>query len=340
MPWLKPLSISVLLLSMVGLGSETIARWPQAVDAAARELSFHGVVLVQSHGEVIVNKAFGETSSQANSETPYWVASISKSFTATLIFRLQEQGALSLHDTLGRFFPDVPSDKRGITIEELLTHTSGLPNKYISEGVVVRGEAVRRILHLSLIHAPGQAFAYTNDGYSLLGAIAEVAGHTPYGQLLKRDILDPARMTSSGLWPVCPGPLPVLPLSETLPPAVSRENWGFKGPDGICSTTADLARLMNALRTGKILQPDSLEAMWSGKLPVSDGHVTAGWFRSTSARGSQIIWTRGTDHGHNSILKYYPEKDLVVISLSSSKDPEGPLLARMLVNKLEAKLEL
>ncbi len=111
--WPKPLLILVSPLSVLSLGPQATPPWPQAVDAAARDLNFHGVVLVQSHGEVIVNKAFGETPSQTNSQTPYWVASISKSFTATLIFRLREQGALDLRDTLPKFFSDVPSDKRG-----------------------------------------------------------------------------------------------------------------------------------------------------------------------------------------------------------------------------------
>lgn len=317
----------------------TTPDWPQAIDAAAHDLGFHGVILVQSHDQIIVNKAFGNAPEQANSNTRYWIASISKSFTATLIFRLQEQGALKLQDTLEKFFPDVPADKKGITVDELLTHTSGLPNKYASEGVVDRVEAVKRILRLPLMHTPGQEFKYTNDGYSLLGAITEVAGKKSYSQQLKNYIFQPTGMTNSGLWPVCPGS-PVLPLSVTLPLAMNRENWGFKGPDGVCSTTADLAKFMNALRSGKILRSDSSQAMWSGKVPISDGYATAGWFRSTSATGSQIIYTRGTDHGHNAIIKYYPQQNLLLISLSSSKDPDGPLLARILVNRLEEELKL
>ncbi len=111
-----------------------------------------------------------------NSDTRYWIASISKSFTATLIFRLQGQGALKLRDTVTKFFPNAPEDKRAITIEQLLMHTSGLPNKYASEGIVDRAEAVKRILQQPLMHLPGKQFGYTNDGYALLTAIAEAAG--------------------------------------------------------------------------------------------------------------------------------------------------------------------
>lgn len=241
-------------------------------------------------------------------------------------------GALKRSDSLGSFFRGAPPDKKGITIEQLLTHTAGLPNKYASEGVVDRAEAVKVILGLRLSHGPGEAFGYSNDGYSLLAAIAEVAGKARFPDLVRRDIFEPAGMTASGLWPECPGPHPVLPLSVTLRPQVNRANWGYWGPSGVCSTTDDLARWMNALLGGKILTRASLQAMWKGRVPLSDETAAAGWFLSTSADSSRVIYTRGTDHGHNSIVKYYPDGDVIVISLSSSKDPDGPLLARMLVD--------
>ena len=329
---------TALVLSGMSARSQEAFSWKAEIEKCARELGFHGVILTENHGHLILNEGFGEAGEPFNRDTRYWIASISKSFTATLIFRLEEQGALKRSDALPKFFPTIPPDKGAITVEELLTHTSGLPNKYVSEGVVDRDKAVRAVLGLPLSQKPGQAFGYTNDGYSLLGAIAEIAGKAPYRELLQQDIFGPAGMSGSGLWPACPGPLPVLGLSEKLPESVNRENWGYQGPDGICSTTADLARWMNALLGARILRPDTLQAMWRGEVKISDGYATPGWFASTSPRGSKIISTRGTDHGHNSIVKYYPEKELLVISLSSSQDPEGPLLARILVNRLEQTL--
>jgi hypothetical protein len=97
---------------------------------------------------------------------------------------------------------------------------------------------------------------------------------------------------------------------------------------------------MNALRAGKILKPASLQAMWTGKIPISDGETAYGWFRSKTSAGSQVVWTRGTDHGHNSIIKYYPDLKVTMIALSSSQNVDGPLLARMLINRIEEKLGL
>ena len=312
--------------------------WKTEVEKSVRDVNFHGVILIQDSGRTVFQQGFGEAGATESADTRYWIASISKSFTATLIFRLEERGALKRSDTLDKFFPDAPADKKSITIQQLLTHTSGLPNKYASEGVVDRAEAVRTILALPLLQEPGKSFKYTNDGYSLLAAIAEVAAKTPFRKLLEQEIFRPAQMTNSGLWPTCPGAAPVLPLSEMPPQAMQRENWGYKGPDGICSDTEDLARWMNALIAGKFLRRETLEEMWKPQTRAGEDEVASGWFGSTSAAGTRIVWTRGTDHGHNSILKYYPTRKLLVVSLSSSKDPDGPLLARLLVNGLEKRL--
>jgi CubicO group peptidase (beta-lactamase class C family) len=312
--------------------------WAGLAESAAREINFHGVILIQKGGHVAVNRAFGDPPGETNTGARYWIASISKSLTATLIFRLQEVGALDRNDAIAKFFPDAPPDKQQITIGQLLTHTSGLPNSYASEGIVNRDEAVHRILRLPLRQPSGAEFLYTNDGYSLLGAIAESAGRHTYGKLLEQEIFTRSGMKNSGLWPHCPGPLPIVPLPQILPEAMNRENWGYKGPDGVCSSVSDLLRFMNALRAGKILKPSSLQAMWTGKVALSDGEAAAGWFRSKTPSGSPVVWTRGTDHGHNSIVKYYPEHEVTMISLSSSQNPDGPLLARMLINRIEEKL--
>lgn len=251
---------TALTLSGLSARSQEASGWKAEIENSARELGFRGVILVQNHGHLVLNEGFGEAGESFDRDTRYWIASISKSFTATLTFRLEEQGALKRNDALPEFLPSIPPDKRAITVEELLTHTSGLPNKYVSEGIVDRDKAVQSILEQPLSQRPGQAFGYTNDGYSLLGAIAEIAGKAPYRELLQREIFTPAGMSSSGLWPACPGPLPILRLSEKLPESMSRENWGYKGPDGVCSTTADLARWMNALLGTRILQPNTLQA--------------------------------------------------------------------------------
>lgn len=315
--------------------------WASAVDSAAKAVNFRGVVLVQTGGQIVLSKAFSGTTTPESSETRYWIASMSKSVTATVVFRLQEEGSLSIHSTIDTFFPDAPADKRSITVEQLLIHTSGLPDSYIMDGIVDSTEAAKRILALPLTHPPGQKFQYTNAGYSLLAIISQIAGRVPYDQLLRREVFEPAGMASTSLWPNCTGRLPVQPLSQPPQAAALRENWGFKGPDGICSNTTDLAKFMTALISGKILGPESLGEMWLGRTPIKDGLAAAGWFITKSSAGSNVIWTRGADdYGHNAIMQYYSDKNIILIALSSHQDPSGPLLSRILTTRLEDDLHL
>ena len=97
---------------------------------AVAELGVQGSLLVEKDGTVLVHKGYGianrATGARAEAETPYLLGSLSKQFTAAAIFKLEEQGKLALADTLGRWLPGVPPDKRAVTLDQLVHHTSGL----------------------------------------------------------------------------------------------------------------------------------------------------------------------------------------------------------------------
>src|SRR5688500_6136505 len=97
----------------------------------AAALGFSGAIVVAQRGEVILRKWYGladrERGVPVTSATPFFVGSLASQFTAAAALRLQADGKLSLDDSLGRYFPDAPVDKRPITIAQLLSHTSGLP---------------------------------------------------------------------------------------------------------------------------------------------------------------------------------------------------------------------
>jgi CubicO group peptidase (beta-lactamase class C family) len=94
------------------------------------ELGGQGSLLVEKDGAVIVHKGYGianrATGARAQAETPYLLGSLSKQFTAAAIYKLEEEGRLALSDTLGRWLPGVPPDKRAITLDQLVHHTAGL----------------------------------------------------------------------------------------------------------------------------------------------------------------------------------------------------------------------
>src|SRR6185436_16120868 len=153
------------------------------VGRLARLGVFSGQVLVASHDSVVLDRGYGVANRRlcapVTLETGLEIASLSKQFTGAAVLRLVEDGRLALSDSIGRWLPAVPPDKRGITIEHLATHTAGIP-RYLDEEdsdhfghdfAPPRDSVVRAILALPLRFAPGSHFEYSNVGFILLAAI-------------------------------------------------------------------------------------------------------------------------------------------------------------------------
>jgi CubicO group peptidase (beta-lactamase class C family) len=306
------------------------------VDEAARAMGFRGVVRVERGDRVLVAKGYGGRTP----DTAFWVASISKSFTAVLVLRLAELGKLRLDDPISRFLPEAPAERRDVRVDELLQHTSGLPRgTYEAEGVLDAGEAARRILALP----PGERgkFAYTNDGYALLAIIAERAGGAPFFELLRREVVDRAGLAHTGFWPACAPGVKVAALSEPPPDERSKENWGAKGSEGICSTARDLARFMRAVADARLVTARSRDLLFAEAVPIASGFAGRGFFVSRTAAGEKVVWTRGTeDKGHNGVVRWFPDGRLLVVALSDVPEPRAdvPAPSRALGDRLEAEL--
>ncbi len=173
---------------------------------------FDGIVLVAQKGKILYKKAFGIADREWNipitTSTKFKIASITKQFTALLIMQLVEQGKLKLEGTISDYLPDYRTDTGSkITLKQLLTHTSGLPNLDEDAGFYQSHEAqlaspsyvVKTFCSGDLISVPGQKFNYNNADYIILGAILEKVTGKSYEQLLQSEILQPLKMTSSGL---------------------------------------------------------------------------------------------------------------------------------------------
>lgn len=167
-------------------------------------LGYTGGVLVIRAGRPVLTRSYGLANRAAgivaDTATVYNLGSITKQFTAAAILRLEEQGKLHTTDSIARFFPDAPTDKRGITLHLLLTHIAGFNSDYspIDYETTTRDEYVRRMFAAPLRSAPGTAHFYSNAGCSLLAAIVELATGTDYERALHDLVLQPAGMTESG----------------------------------------------------------------------------------------------------------------------------------------------
>lgn len=306
------------------------------VDAAVGRVRFRGVVRVERDGRLLVEKGYGGR----DPGTAFWVASIAKSFTAVLVLRLAEQGKLRLEDPVSRFLPAAPAAAE-ITVDDLLKHTSGLPRAtYEAEGILDADEAARRIL--ALPRRERGKFAYTNDGYGLLAIVAERAGGAPFNDLLRREVLDRAGLSRTGFWPGCVSGVRVATLSQPPRGDRARENWGFKGSEGICTTAGDLARFFRALEDGTLVRYPSLELLWADAVRLASGAAGRGFFVSRTARGTRVVWTRGTeDYGHNAVAKWFPDAHVLVIAISDvpERRADVPAPSRALGDLLEERVE-
>lgn len=339
---------TLLLLLLVTSGACRSAGETASGDLARRLEAFlsqeagkgsSGSVLVVRDGRVLIDTGYGFADRQRmrriTPETPFWVASISKQFTAAAILKLAEQGRLSLEDPITKYFPEVPEDKRAVTIHHLLSHKAGFQQKYAADGITDRGEAVTAVLKEPLADPPGQGFTYSNDNYNLLAAIVEIASGETFESYLKENLFLPAGLTRTGFWGESSAE-PVAEIPGEVPEASLRPNWGFRGATGISSTTGDLYRWHLALQEDKVLSNESREKLFFPHEVVSpEVTSTYGWFLSPTAWGTRSVWTRGTESfGHNAILVSYPEEGIVIVAASNAGDRDRISATRKLAEEL------
>ena len=164
-------------------------------------------IIVMKNGRVLLRKAYGmanlELRLPMQPEHVFALASISKQFTAAAILKLAEEGKLAVDDDITKFLPAYPTHGARITIEHLLTHTSGLSG--LSETSDLRAVAAQDsplvdvlgdwVKDLPPDSAPGERWAYSNWGYSLLGSIVEQASGMSYAAYLEQTLFAPAGLT-------------------------------------------------------------------------------------------------------------------------------------------------
>lgn len=187
------------------------ARIDAVMTAANKYRLFNGSVLVAENGKIIYKKGLGLANMEWNipnaPDTRFRLGSITKQFTAMLVMQLVAQGKIKLDGKIGEYLPDYRKDiGEKVTIHNLLTHTSGIPNytafpgffNDVSRDPYTVPEFVKKYASNDLEFEPGSKFSYSNSGYFVLGAIIEKVTGQPYEQVLKERIFDPIGMKNTG----------------------------------------------------------------------------------------------------------------------------------------------
>lgn len=296
---------------------------------------FQGVVLVATDGKVLLNKGYGladaATQKPNDPSLVYQIGSVTKQFTAVAILKLQEEGKLSVNDTISKYFPRLKDGGR-ITIRHMLTHTSGLFN-YTNDTTFWMHEAVRpsshekmmgRFADMPLDFEPGTKFSYSNSGYVLLGYIIEQVSGKPYEQYIRENIFRPLGMNRSGFdFVKASNRATGYYAGGNTEQAMIVDSTGSYAAGSIYTTTTDLLKWVQAMHSKKIIKPES----WEQAFTPFKGQYGYGLIMD-KMYGQKRIWHNGGIHGFVSNLEYFPESNTTVILISNNMSSDLPKLSR------------
>jgi CubicO group peptidase (beta-lactamase class C family) len=331
------------------------------IDAVMAEIYKPGepgaAIIVRKDGRTIFRKGYGmadmELGVPVEPDMVFRLGSITKQFTAVSVLILAEQGKLSLQDEITKFLPDLPTQGRTITIEHLLTHTSGLKSyTNLSEWLPLwrKDMSVREIIDLTkdkpMEFAPGERWNYNNTGYVLLGAVIEKVSGLTYEDYVNKMIFGPLGMKHSyygNTERIIPRRIPGYQmgkdgfvnapyLSMTQPYAAS----------ALLSSVDDLGVWNEAVFSGKLVKKEWLDKAFT-PYPLKNGESTGygyGWFIA-NYQGHRIIEHGGGIHGFSTYEMTLPEDRIFLAILTNSavggRDPEPRAfkIATLLLGKPE-----
>lgn len=307
-----------------------------AKQAAAGE--FSGVVLIAKNGESIFEKAYGLADREgkvANTlQTKFNLGSMNKMFTGVAIMQLAEQGRLSVTDTVGKYLPDYPNKEvsERVTIQHLLTHTSGLGD-YFNQKFFSRRRPLEKLADFlpffvdqPLTSRPGSKWRYSNAGYLVLGLIVERVSGQGYYDYVKKHIYRPAgmndtshRLPGSDLPAVAVGythrqPGDVVRVRAPQPDIGSSAGGGY-------STVHDLLKFDRALREHRLLDPKNTALLTTAKIGEKDFGYAYG-FGNEPINGRRHFGHNGGAPGVGAQFDSYPDLGYTVVILSNYDYPD------------------
>ncbi len=321
----------------------------RVMDKAAQK-GFEGVIGISDQNGTFYQQAYGDA---VKGKVPYAdetlidIASITKQFTGAAILKLREQGKLELTDRLDRFFPDAPSDKAGITLHQLLTHTAGMPDLIgRDEEPISRDAYLARAFASPLVAQPGERYEYSNMGFSLLAAVIEMVSGQPYEDYLFENLWQPTGMFTTGYYrpdwrghsvPHIEEPVAGLVSQKQLLDRTHGNNWHLVGNGGLLSTASDMLKWHRALLGGDILTADSKALLMTPH--VSEGeegfYYGYGWSVVPDFHGHKLVWHNGGSYFSRADFWRLPESGFAIFIATHTEAVEpyftADALAKLLI---------
>jgi CubicO group peptidase (beta-lactamase class C family) len=314
--------------------SQAAYQMEQLVQSYVSSKRFMGSVLVALGDRIILSNGYGFANLEWNipnsPSTKFRLASLTKQFTAASILLLEEQGKLSLDDPVKKHMPDAPPAWDKITIFNLLTHTSGIPNftsfpdYQSSEPFPLTPEKlVATFRDKPLDFQPGGKYSYSNSGYVLLGYLIEQISGETYEKFVQDNIFTPLGMKDSGY----DSNATIIPhrASGYSPSRNGIVNAGFIhmsipfSAGALYATTEDLLRWEEGLFGGKLLSAASLTKMTT---PFKSDYALG--LGVVAINGHKTIGHTGDIEGFSTAMNYYPDDKLTIVVLANQNE-KAPL---------------
>jgi CubicO group peptidase (beta-lactamase class C family) len=327
------LLVTAFVLTFCAHSQQTARLLDSAVNLYFQQKKFNGSVLVAQKGKILLQQGYGykdvAAKTKADANSLYQYGSVTKQFTAALVMYLQEKGKLNIRDKLSKYFPELPFAD-SVTIYNLLTHTSGIYN-YTRNIDFMMHDAVKPITQEKMLalfrdhpleFKPGTQFSYSNSGYILLGYIIEKASGMPYEKLMRQVVLQPLGLRTAGF--------------DFAHNQSADRTTGYNFIDGdkgdkagivdssvsyaagaLFGSVKDLYTWHQALEKGALLGAASWKQIYTPFL----SKYGFGW-DIDSLFGRQVIQHNGGIFGYTSVIKRFPQDDVVVIVLANNSSPK------------------
>lgn len=315
-------------------------------------------VAITINGELVLSKVYGMANMEhkipITQETKFHLVSASKQFTAYAILKLEKEGLLSLNDNIHKYLPELLDFD--ITIEQLLTHTSGLRQQthlesmvgYWEGQVLAQGRALQLIFaHQELNFKPGSKFRYSDSGYTLLAEIIKRVTDEPFERWMQENIFDTIGMNKTSIVTSYKTIIP----NKAEPYDSNRDGfyrdsgglWYFHGGTGVYSTAVDLSKWLAFIESPKSEDYDIVSRMEQRTI-LNNGDTIPwglGLIINEGVGGEERIWHSGDSPGYHAWVGRYPSVGLGIVVLTNlnSFQPEfaADEIAELFIQKKEPK---
>ncbi|MDI1325135.1 MAG: serine hydrolase [Algoriphagus sp.] len=316
--------------------------------AKAEQEGFSGVILVAQDGKILMEEAIGmrsfETQTPLQTSDVFELASVSKQFTAMMVMMCKEKGMLDFEDPVTKYL-DIPYT--GITIRNLLTHTSGLPDyqaimdQHWDKSKVAGNADILEYLRKyqpSMLAAPGEKYEYSNTGYVLLASIVEKASGRDFIELTREWIFRPLGMKNTDIRTL--EEKAAVPnfaaghLKDSLDNYINANKFhssdytvwlgNRKGPGRVSSNAHDLLIWDQGLYLGKLVSEETLEEAFTPQ-KLNDGtrsYYGFGWELEPKSPFGRMVNHTGDNPGYKTIIVRYIEENKTIIILNNNAYPD------------------